>query len=275
MTRGTPPKGYCTATVARRKLGNISDGKFRTLIGEGEGKIERIVPAGGSQGYYRIADVNALALQWSKEAREVEQSDGEDTHFRVATKEDMPEIVGLLIKVFGGGDTTEKRNTWLDRNPKSAFVVRSHGKVRGCIFILSVSEEKITGLFGKDSYGTSDIEAKDILPFEIGKPTNLFLLSMASDDVGAGRTNRRKWGSMIVRGLFRHIEDLGKRGIPVRIVASRSSLPDGIRLMRHIGFWEMEPYGKRKNFIIEMKRSGLDFAMKYKAAYREWMAQHE
>jgi hypothetical protein len=193
----------------------------------------------------------------------------------MATKEDMPEIIELLIKVFGGGNTSARRNARLDRNPETAFVVRSHGRVRGCIFILPLREEKITQLLGEDNYTTGSIEAKDILPFEPGVPVNLFLLSMASDDIGAGKTNRRKWGSLIVRGLFNHIEDLGRRGIPVNIVASRSSLPDGIRLMRHIGFWEMEPCGSRKNFVIEVPRSGLNFAMKYKTAYREWQQERQ
>lgn len=271
MTRGNPPEGYCTATVALRRLGNISDGKFRSLITDG--KIERIVPPGAKQGFYKIADINRLIQEWNQRSLEGNEPTLSGARFSIATKEDMPGIVQLLIKVFGGGDTSAKRNAWLDRNPEIAFVVKSHNRVRGCIFILPLREEKIRELLAEDNYATGSIDAEDILPFEIGVPTNLFLLSMASDDNGVGRTNRRKWGSVIVRGLFNVIEDLGRRGIPVNLIASRSSLPDGIRLMRHIGFWEMEPCGSRKNFVIEVPQSGLGFVMKHKAALKQWKQQ--
>jgi hypothetical protein len=269
--RGDPPEGYCTATVARRKLGNISDGRFRTLIGEGEGKIERWIPPGSKQGFYNLSHVNKLVNDWNRLAREADNPDLPGAHFQPATKEDMPEIIQLLIKIFGGGDTSAKRNAWLDRNPEAAFIVKSHGRIVGHIAILPLTEEKINDLLDKDrpqSFGI--IEIDDVLPYEVGKPVNLFLLAMCSDDAGVSKVNRRKWGQVIVRGLFRHIEDLGSRGVPVNIVAARSDLKDGIRLMRHIGFTELEPKAGNRNFIIETKRSGLDFAMKHKAAYAEW-----
>ena len=256
-----------TAKEAKRRLG-ISDGKLRALVLNKQ--IERLELPSSSLGFYKASDVYAVLTRWNQQALESNEPTLPGASFQIATKEDMLEIVELLIKVFGGGDTSARRNAWLDRNPESAFVVRSHGRVRGCIFILPLSEAKITQLLGKDSYATGSIEASDILPFNQGVPVNLFLLSMASDDTGIGKTNRRKWGSLIVRGLFSHIVDLGRRGIPVKVVASRSSLPDGIRLMRHIGFTEIEPCGQRKNFIIEVPRSGLGFAMKHKAAYASW-----
>ncbi|HEX3642734.1 MAG TPA: hypothetical protein VHV10_15725, partial [Ktedonobacteraceae bacterium] len=265
MAERTPPDGWITAKSTKRKLGNISDGKLRSLTGEGPGKIERMQPPDSTYGFYKASDVHRIQHEWNQKALEANEPTLPGAHFQVATKEDMPEIVDLLIKIFGGGDTSARRNSWLDRNPESCFVVRSHGKVRGCIFVLSFTEEKIHQLHGKDNYATHDIEANDILPFEAGKPANLFLLSMASDDIGVGKENRRKWGSFIIRGLYAHIQDLGRRGIPVNLVASRSSLPDGIRIMRKMGFFEIEPCGDRKNFIIDVKMSGLDFAMKHKA----------
>ncbi|HEX3641860.1 MAG TPA: hypothetical protein VHV10_11265 [Ktedonobacteraceae bacterium] len=242
-------------------------------MGTGKGKIERMGEPGSTYGFYNAADVNALIHIWNKEALASGNPTLPGAHFDVATKEDMSEIVELLIKVWGGGDTSAKRNAWLDRNPESAFVVRSHGEVRGTIFILPLAEEKIWNLLqGNDRYATGDIAPEDILSYEVNKPAFLYLLSMTSDSIGVGETNRRKWGSTIVRGLFDHVIDLGKRGIPVALIASRSSKPDGINLMRHIGFTEIEPCGDRKNFIIDIKVSGIDFAMKHKAAYREWQA---
>ena len=276
MTRGQPPDGWMTASETKKKLGNITDGKLRTLAGKEEGKIEHWVPAGSKVGFYRESDVNALVNKWNKEALALGNPTLPGAHFDVATPDDMPGIVQLLIKIWGGSDTSAKRNAWLERNPESAFVVRSHGRVVACVFILPLSEEKIWELLGKDrnqSFGIINIE--DILPFEIEKPANLFLLSMASDNLGIGNTNRRKWGSSIVRGLFKHVVDLGKRGIPIHLIAARSDMPDGINLMRHIGFTELEPVKENKNFIIDVETSGINFCMEHKKAYTEWQKLHK
>jgi len=276
MTRGQPPDGWMTASETKKRLGNITDGKLRTLAGKEEGKIEHWVPAGSKVGFYREADVNALVNKWNQEALALGNPTLPGAHFDVATPDDMPEIVQLIIKIWKGGDTSAKRNAWIERNAESVFVVRSHGRVVGCIFILPLSEEKLWWLLNLDrdqNFGVIDIE--DVLPFEVGKPANLFLLSMASDDIGIGNTNRRKWGSSIVRGFFKHVTNLGKRGIPIKYIAARSDMPDGINLMRHIGFTELEPVGESKNFIIEVEASGIGFCMEHKKAYTEWQKLHK
>jgi hypothetical protein len=269
MARGNPPDGYCTATVALRKLGNISDGKLRSLIADG--KIERIVNPGEKQGFYKIADIDKVAKEWNDEARVAGKPTLSGAEFRPATKKDMPEIVALLIKIWGGNDTSAKRNAWLEINPESCFVAYSYGVVRGCIFMLNITEEKTWWLLKLDrSQNFGVIDVGDVLPFEIGKPANLWLLSMAANDIGVANANRRRWGSIIVRGFFNHVIDLGRRGIPVNLIGARSDTKDGIHLMRHIGFTELEPGGGNRNFIIDVNLSGLDFAMKHKAALAEW-----
>jgi|SRR6266568_3928832 len=50
---------------------------------------------------------------------------------------------------------------------------------------------------------------------------------------------------------------------------SRSSTADGIRLMRGIGFTEIPSITRRKNFLIEVEKSGIKEIMQYKQALRE------
>src|SRR5437879_3607299 len=138
--RDTPPEGWYTAKTAKRKLGNITDGKLRSLVDRG--LIERWEPTGSKYGFYKIDDITSLADKWKKET-----VDG--AHFQPATAKDMPETVKLLIKVFGGGDTSAKRIAWLERNPESAFIVKSQGRVVGHIAILPLTEEKMQELFNK------------------------------------------------------------------------------------------------------------------------------
>lgn len=42
-------------------------------------------------------------------------------------------------------------------------------------------------------------------------------------------------------------------------------MPDGIRLMRHAGFTEIEPLTpERRTFVIDVEESGISFVMQYK-----------
>ena|SRR2546429_7642824 len=274
MTESNPPKGYCTAQVARRRLGNISGGKLRTLVTNK--KIERIVPELSGQGFYKIADIDKIIHDSTQNAIQGTNKDMPGARFQPATKEDMPGIIDLICSIWGGSDTSAKRNAWIDKNPQSTFVVKSKGRIVGHIAILPLAEEKIWQMLNQDrpeSFGV--IDAEDVLPFEVGKPANLFLLSMCSQKAGILERSRAIWGSQIVRGIFRHIEDLGERGIPVNLVAAKSDMKDGIDLLKHIGFTQLEPKAGNKNFVVRVGESGLDFAMKHKAAYAEWLAKHE
>jgi hypothetical protein len=51
-------------------------------------------------------------------------------------------------------------------------------------------------------------------------------------------------------------------------------MPDGIRLMKGIGFAEIEPLTpERRTFVIHMKESGIPFVMKYKEKIRKWQEE--
>jgi predicted N-acetyltransferase YhbS len=264
-----PPTGWCTAKVAKRRLGEISDGKLREFVKRGD--IERKQFPGNKIGFYKIEDITNLLAKWDAESIEAEAPDLPGAHFMPATKEDMPEIVELLINTFGGGDTSAKRNAWIESNPESVFIVRSHGRVVGHIAILPLEEEKILNLLGQErAYSTGIIGEGDVRPFKIGEPTNLFLLSMCSDDSGISKTNKVKWGSALVRGFIDHVKSLGARGIPIRMIAARSDTKDGIRLLRKMGFCELEPNGSNRNFTIKVMKSGTNLAMWHKQALAQW-----
>jgi hypothetical protein len=66
------------------------------------------------------------------------------------------------------------------------------------------------------------------------------------------------------------------RGIPLGTIAARSNTPDGIRLMKGIGFTEIEPLTpERRTFVINIKESGIPFVMKYKEKIRKWQHEHD
>jgi hypothetical protein len=93
-----------------------------------------------------------------------------------------------------------------------------------------------------------------------------------NDDI----TEKNNFGSSIIRGLRRLLIDLGRKGVIIESIVGRSDTPDGIRLMRHIGFTEIEPLlpGKRA-FIIRVEELGIPLIMQYKEALRESKATEE
>src|SRR2546429_5028319 len=112
-----PPQGWCTAKIAKRRLGNISDGKLRVLVMQG--KIERIVPQLSAQGFYKIADINKILHEATQGTIKGTNKDMPGARFQPATKEDMPGIIDLICSIWGGSDTSAKRNAWIDKNPQS------------------------------------------------------------------------------------------------------------------------------------------------------------
>lgn len=271
MARRQPPSGYYTATIAKRKLGNISDGMLRSYVVRG--MIERTAPAGRKQGFYKREDVDRIARSLDEFFVSDDKREGVGTRFMQATKEDMPECVELLISVFGGGDTTERRQSWIEKNPEIAFIVRSKGKIVSCAFVLPLLPKKIDAIFADPgSASIASITADDIQALEPGKPVSVYLASIAVRP-GMSEIAKRARGQTLLRGLIRFFVSLGSRGIPVKTLAARSELKDGIDLCRHMGFTELESATSQHLFIIEVDRSGVPLAMRYKQAFRRYQAQ--
>ena len=264
--RGQPPVGYYTATQAKKRLGDISDGMLRSYVQQG--KIERVVPRERKQGFYKREDVDRLARTLDDF---LEQESGEPgTQFGLVTREDMPEVVRLLIELFGGEDSTERRLSWLEKNPEVAFMLRSKGKIVGCVFALPLTLQKIEAILSDPQpHSTSTITADDIQPIAPGRPAYFYVVSMGVKP-GVTTVAKRTRGEILIRGLLRFFLDLGKRGVPVKLIATRTASRDGVNLLKRVGFTEIESNTLARNFIIEVERSGIPFIMLYKKALTEW-----
>ena len=69
-------------------------------------------------------------------------------------------------------------------------------------------------------------------------------------------------------GILKTLIDLGRQGIILKTIAARSSKPGGIRLLRGIGFTELLSNTDRKNFMIDVEKSGIKEIVEYKQALR-------
>jgi len=68
------------------------------------------------------------------------------------------------------------------------------------------------------------------------------------------------------------ILDLAKRGNNIRSINAHSNTPDGVKLMRHLGFTEIVPKAPvpgLRDFIIEVERSDIPFIIRYKEEFKK------
>ncbi len=69
-----------------------------------------------------------------------------------------------------------------------------------------------------------------------------------------------QYGERLILGAKSVLLDLAKRGIIIRRIIAHSFTPDGIRLMKHIGFTETPPKAPGlRAFMIDVESSGIPF----------------
>lgn len=255
-------KEFYTAAQTKEILG-ITDGMLYNYVDNGA--LERIIPPGKKQGVYRRSQVDQLA----RELRVfVATKKKIVSTFARATKEDIPECANISDAIFNASFAVEKQRAWMEKNPDICYVVKNEdNKVVGYALMLPLKPEKIERIL-REEESSLDLEIKDIGVFEPGKPLHLYMASIAITP-SVTLTEKRTYAARLIAGLMNVLINLGKQGVILETITSRSSTVDGIRLMRGIGFTEVPSITRRKNFLIEVEKSGIKEIMQYKQALRE------
>ena len=285
VQRGRPPVGYLTASTTRRKLGNISDGMLRSYIQRG--LIERVVPAGRKQGFYKREDVEKLA-------RELEFSWQEDTkvarsRFRQATAADIDAIADIDERIFNATeDEPEPRKTylqwdrdtylrWMRRNPQTFFVLTSvANKVLGFASLLPLRKETMDR-FVRDEIRWMDIPDEDIDLFEPGKPLHLYVIALCIDPAYP-RKVKEGYGARLISGVFDFFLGLAKCGVEIETITARNELnhPDGKHLSQKLGLPQLRSPVKRMHlFSIRVADSGYPLLVQYYDTLTRWKEEHQ
>lgn len=255
---------YYTAKEVREKLG-ITQGELNTFIRNGTLKPE--TPPGKKQGVYKRVDVDQLVHE--RQAFLAMPSKISSTFGR-ATKEDIRAMVEITRVLFGLRESPEvteaRRLTWMEKNPELFYVVKSEGAVVGYTLMLSLKPEKIENVLNGVEYA-QETNAEEIEDFIPGKPIHIYLMA-AGVIPGVSHYEKRAYGARLIGGMMNVIIDLGKRGIVIEALAARSDTPDGIRLLKQ-GFTEIPTPTYARNFIINVKESGVPFIQEYKQTLRE------
>lgn len=259
--------GFLSAKEAIEELG-ITEGTFYSYIRKGT--LHKHTPPGKKYSLYSRQEVKHLAdelkgfISPSKEQHKV-------AIVSRGTVEDMPETGTLIEAIFGTYPNLERWSKWIEKNPEIFYLMRHEDKVVGCAFIMPLAKQRIDDILAHEI--TPPIEAKEIGLYTPGETVHLYIRTVGIDPT-VSHEQKRVWGARIVTRLIRLIEDLGKRGIYIQTITSRSETKDGINLLRHFGFTEIETVTSSRNFVIDVKQSGIPFIMKYKRALNqasEWI----
>lgn len=259
-------KDYYTAAQVKNILG-ITDGMLYNYVDNGA--LDRIIPPGKKQGVYRRNQVDQLArdLKVFIVTREKHAS----VFSKLTTREEILETTKLSDAIFGGHIDIDRQIAWLQRNPDIAYIVKSAGKVVGYAIILPLKPEKIEKLLREEEH-TVDIEPEEIQLFEPGVPLHLYGGAIGVLP-GITLAEKRVYGTRLVGGLIDTLTEMGKKGIIFASFTARSTKPDGISLLRKIGFTQIESITEKKDFVLNVEISGAREVMQYKLALKEYQLQ--
>lgn len=264
---------YYTAQQAREILG-MTYSALQNQVNIGN--LHPITPPGRRQKVYPKKEVDDLKAEMEVWYVSRHQTKALSAKFVHATLEDMPEAVALSAAVFGGRNIVplEKRIEWLQKNPDIDYVLKDEDQLVGYFSLVPLRLETINSLLKQYRYA-KDLTADDILTYSPGNPVDLYAMAVGVRP-GASINLKREWGKLLLLGARQAIIGLGEKGIVIRTLQAHSSMPDGIRLMRHAGFTEVESgIPGMHNFIIDIEPSGIPFVVDYKKKLSEWQQQHD
>jgi hypothetical protein len=250
-------KDFYTAAQVKGKLG-ITQGMLYNYVRNGT--LKPVVPPGKRQGVYPHKEVDQLAraLQIF-----IDTQRKQPTIFtKVTTQEDVFESTKLSDDIFGGHIDVDRQMAWLKKNPDIMYVVKSEGKVVGYVIILPLKPEKIAKLLREEEQ-TVDLEPDEIEVFQPGVPLHLYGGAIGVT-IGLSLAEKRAYGAHLVSGLIDVLIEMRRKGIVIETVTARSTKPDGIRLLRNLGFTQIPSTTEKKDFILDVRKSGAREVMQYK-----------
>ena len=187
---------------------------------------------------------------------------------KVTNKEELAQCLSVSKLLFGSerGDI-KKHLGVLKKNPETYYMLKENEEAIGYTAMWPINPVKLADLLSQTI--SVKITPDDIETFEKGKTLDIYI-NVIGIKPGFTKEEKRIYGSRLIAGLIDVIINLGKRGIIIHTIAARSNMPDGIRIMKGIGFTEIEPATpERRTFVIRVQESGIPFVMQYKQALKE------
>jgi len=261
---------FYTAKEARDILGMTHSALLNQVAA---GHLQRIIPPGKRQGVYSKREVDNLKKEMEAWFISRKVTNTQSPEFVKATIESMPEGVSIASAVFNNHLTIplEKRIAWLQKNPDIDYFVKQEGHIVGYLSLVPLELSTIDDLLHARRYA-KDLEASDIISYIPNKLVSIYGMAIGVKP-GVSLTQKRDWGAVLINGARNVIVELGRRGIEITYIKAHSATPDGIRLMRHIGFTEtVANIPGMRDFSINVKESGIPFIIEYREAFKQSQA---
>src|SRR5450759_1177652 len=199
------PTGLYTAKQAMTRLG-MKPGTFFYHVRQG--KIEKIVSPGSTEGYYRRDQIDKMAQE--KELFFLQYAVSPTTYERASTEDDIRGIYDLTIAMYGQGGTPSldaRLEIW-HKFPDAYYVVKHDGLVVGYISLIWFNDQALQVLMGetpkpsKASVAGTGVYSvtgpENMLLLVPGKPIESLFISLG---VRPGLTNeqQRRYGFKLLR----------------------------------------------------------------------------
>jgi hypothetical protein len=261
-------ESYYTAQKAQEVLNMTYSGlKYQVMIGN----IKSEIPKGRRQSYYHGKDVEQVA----KDIKSLSlYRRNKPTQFSsVKTREEMIVCQEISQALFGvGRDMVDERMEILERNPYTYYMLKDEDQIIGYTAIWPVKPGKLHSLLAQTI--PVKVLPEDVEIFESSKNIDIYIDVMGVKP-NFTREEKRLYASRLIAGIIEVVINLGERGISIGVIAARSSLPEGVRLLKGIGFAEIEPLTpERRTFIIEVGKSGISYIVDYKSKLNAWKEEH-
>lgn len=254
------PKNFYTAAEAARKLGLPKTTFFHQVR---KGQIKKVVPPGQTEGYYPKTEIDKMAK--AKELFILEYA-AEPSTFDRASEEDIGSIHKLCLDLFGvtGTPSYETMLSWQQKNPYTYYVVKQEGIVTGYIGLLHLNSETVHHIMSETLPGIPTPPATEVLPFTPDTPIDgLFLGIAVRQDLPPKQA--RLHGRHLIAGGIEILEDLARKGSPVKKLYATSRSSDGIKLSRKLGFKETTyPDDPIHRFELDLETSDSPLLKEYK-----------
>jgi len=194
----------------------------------------------------------------------------------IATTEDeIGATVDIDNELFGipdvpKADVVALRKTWSHKEPEIFHVLKANNRIVGYHSMVALPPAKILKILKEEEH-PRDIKPGDIMPFQPAQPLDIYIIVTALKS-GLSQREEGIYSGRLLHSISKQFQSLGRRGVIIRKVFGRSRTPDGIKIMRDMGFSELEfsPVHGKHLFAIDIATSDEPFIRPYQHALEEY-----
>jgi len=275
MPRLQPPEGNLGLKDAVKFLHDyglyVSEAMIYKYVKQG--RLKREGPESRKQKYYSIDALKKIIRE------ETGYIGGVEVQFSQATIEDLEKISQLSAKLFKTATLrpipTETRRMWYEKESRGHYIVRKpNSDVVAYLQIVALTDERIEA-YMRDEIRGRNITGEDVQRLEPSKPVGCIVVSIGSDPDIKDKALRYRYTSILLHGVSKEIEQLGKQGIIIPRLYAFTESKSGILMSVRMKMKQYaEPVGNRYTYWLDVLTSSIPLVRNYQRALGEWFVRY-